>query len=72
VLGDLASPVGVEPLIDALADVEGAVRESAIDALRRITKRDLEFDPQGSEPERAKRAKQWRDWWSKEREKLGV
>lgn len=72
VLGDLASPVGVDPLIDALGDVEAAVRESAIDALRRITKRDLEFDPQASESERSKRAKQWREWWTKEREKLGV
>lgn len=71
-LGDLEAPVGVEPLIGALSDAEPAVREAAIDALRRITKRDLDFDPQASEPERNKRAKQWRDWWSKEREKLGV
>ncbi len=72
VLGDLGAPAGVEPLIEALADSESAVREASLDALKRITKRNFEFDPQGPEAERAKRVKQWREWWAKEREKFGA
>jgi hypothetical protein len=72
VLGDLAAPAGVEPLIEALADTESAVREASLDALKRITKRSFDFDPQGPESERAKRVKQWREWWAKEREKFGA
>lgn len=69
VLGDLGAGGGVEPLIEALNDAELPVRESAADALRRITHRPLEFDAQASDGERAKRIKALREWWSKEREK---
>lgn len=69
VLGDLGAATAVEPLIDVLGDAELPVRESAADALRRITKRPVDFDAQASEAERSKRVKQLREWWAKEREK---
>lgn len=65
VCGDLASPVAVDPLIDALEDEEPVVREAAMAALQIITGREFRFDPNGKPPERAKRVKAWRDWWSK-------
>ncbi len=72
VLGDLGAGGGVEPLIEALEDAELPVRESAADALRRITQRPLEFDAQASDAERSKRVKALREWWAKEREKSGA
>ncbi len=71
VLGDLGAGGGVEPLIDALSDAELPVRESAADALRRITRKPVDFDAQASDSERAKRVKALREWWAKEREKSG-
>lgn len=71
VLGDLNVPAAVGPLIDALEDGEAAVREAALGALRRITGKDLRFDPLAGEAERAKRVKAWREWWTKEQEAAG-
>lgn len=71
VLGDLGAATAVESLIDALGDAELPVRESAADALRRVTKRSVDFDAQASDAERGKRVKQLREWWVKEREKQG-
>lgn len=53
-------------LIDALEDPEAAVREAAFVALNELTGRDFKFDPLGSDADRAKRVKAWRDWWEKE------
>jgi hypothetical protein len=59
-------------LIGALEDGEGAVREAAYDALKKVTGRNLPFDPQSADAgERAKQVRAWQDWWKKEREKLG-
>ena len=71
VLGDLVAPAAVGALIDALEDGEAAVREAALGALRRITAKDLRFDPLAGEAERAKRVKAWREWWAKEQEAAG-
>ncbi len=70
ILGDLAVMEGVPPLIDALEDSEASVREAAVVALRSITGVDMRFDPTANEGERAKRIKDWRDWWRKTGEKL--
>ncbi|MCB9905250.1 MAG: HEAT repeat domain-containing protein [Planctomycetes bacterium] len=64
-LGDLAAVDAVEPLIRTLEDPETAVRERAMLSLRAITGRSFGFDPGGSESERAKAIKKWRDWWKK-------
>jgi hypothetical protein len=34
-------------------------------SLRSITGRSFQFDPSGSESDRAKAVKKWRDWWKK-------
>jgi hypothetical protein len=73
VLGDVGNPVAVDSLIDALADDVGTVRDAAYLALKAITKRDLPFDPETEdENERNRRIKAWREWWEKERSKLGA
>jgi len=72
VLGDLKSVSAVPLLIDALEDAEPAVREAALGALRALTGKDLRFDPMGSESDRAKKVKAWRDWWKKTEEEGGV
>lgn len=64
-LGDLSTVEAIPGLIDALADEEAAVREAALVALRRLSGQSIPFDPLGKEGDRAKRAKDWRDWWEK-------
>lgn len=71
-LGDLRAPAGVEPLLAALSDSLDVVREAAIQALRDITARPLDFDARAPDPEREKKARQLREWWSKERAKFGA
>ncbi|MBL8860286.1 MAG: HEAT repeat domain-containing protein [Planctomycetes bacterium] len=68
VLGEMLAKSAVSNLIDALEDSETAVREAAFIALRTITGKDLKFDPQAIDAERAKRVKAWREWWKKESE----
>lgn len=70
VLGDLGTLQGVAALIDSLEDAEVPVRETAWNALRSLTGKDIKFDPQANEAERQKRVKQWREWWKKEGEGL--
>jgi HEAT repeat protein len=64
-LGDLGAADAVEPLIRTLEDSETAVRERAMLSLRSVTGRSFGFDPSGSENDRAKAVKKWRDWWKK-------
>ncbi|MBM3989475.1 MAG: HEAT repeat domain-containing protein [Planctomycetes bacterium] len=72
-LGDLASAEAIPGLIDTLDDDEALVREAAYLSLRSVTGRDLPFDAQSPDAaERARRIKAWREWWDKERPKLGL
>ena len=64
-LDDLGVKSAVPALIEALDDVQSAVREAAVVALRRITGQDQGFNPVGSDVDRAKRLKAWRDWWKR-------
>lgn len=64
-LDELGVKSAVPALIEALDDVQGAVREAAVVALRRITGEDMGFNPVGSDVDRAKRLKAWRDWWKR-------
>jgi hypothetical protein len=68
VLGEMQAKPAVGALIDSLEDSETAVREAAYIALRTITGKDLKFDPQAIDVERAKRVKAWREWLKKEGE----
>jgi hypothetical protein len=72
IFGDAKTVDAVAALIDALEDVEPSVREAALVALRNITARDHGFDPLGSEADRAKKVKAWRDWWKKAAADFGV
>ena len=53
----------VPALIDTLEDAESAVREVAAVALRAITGQNFRFDANGSEGDREKRVRDWRNWW---------
>jgi len=68
VLGEMQAKPAVPALIDTLEDAETAVREAAFIALRTITGKDLKFDAQAIDAERAKKVKAWREWWKKESE----
>jgi len=56
----------VQSLIDALGDVDAAVREAAVGALRAITGRQFQFDPRGPGAERFEAVKRWKAWWAKD------
>lgn len=72
ILGDLKAVLGIPALIDGLEDPEPSVREAAFVSLRAVTGRDLRFEPDAKEAERAKQVKAWRDWWKHaEQELLG-
>lgn len=72
IFGDAKTVDAVGALIDALEDVEPSVREAALVALRNITARDHGFDPLGSEADRSKKVKAWRDWWKKAAPEFGA
>lgn len=65
-LSDLDARIAVPDLIEALNDPATVVREAAVVALRRITKRGMRFDPLGSPADRSQRVAKWLDWWQKE------
>jgi hypothetical protein len=64
-LGDLGARDAIPSLIDTLEDEEASVREAALVSLRTLSKQDIAFDPLAREGERAKRVKDWRDWWER-------
>lgn len=65
-LSDLDARIAVPDLIEALNDPATVVREAAVVALRRITKRGMRFDPLGSPADRTQRVAKWLQWWQKE------
>lgn len=64
-LGDLGVRDAIPNLIDTLEDEEASVREAALVSLRTLSREDFPFDPLAREGERAKRVKEWRDWWER-------
>lgn len=70
-LAGFADPadVPVEALIDLLLHEDVPVRAGAIEALRGLSRGqvDFAFDPQGEPGARAKSAERWREWWASRR-----
>jgi len=64
-LGEWSSLGSVPKLIPVLEDQFAFVRQSANEALVKITKEDLGFEEKGSEAERAKAVARWQDWAKK-------
>lgn len=62
------SNLAIPALIDALEDSDSPVRETAKTALTQITRREINFDPNANDAERAKRLKAVREWWKREEE----
>jgi len=62
VLGDFGAVEAVPPLLDVLEDPSPIIRKAAAETLVRLTGYDAGFDPRGSEGERKKAVKKWRDW----------
>lgn len=61
-LGDFGSIEAVPKLLDVLEDPSPIIRKTAAETLVRLTGYDPGFDPRGSEAERKKAIKKWRDW----------
>jgi hypothetical protein len=66
VLEDLDARSAVPALIDALEDPEPPVTESAMFALRKITGKTFDIEPNESPSERARKIKLWRKWWNEQ------
>jgi uncharacterized coiled-coil protein SlyX len=62
VLGDFGSVEAVPMLLDVLEDPNPIIRKAAAEALVRLTGYDPGFDPRGSEADRKKAVKKWREW----------
>lgn len=62
VLGDFGASEAVPALLDVLDDPSAVIRKAAAETLVRLTGYDPGFDPRGSEAERRKAVKKWRDW----------
>lgn len=62
VLGDFGAAEAVPALLDVLEDPNAVIRKAASEALVRLTGYDPGFDPRGSEAERRKAVRKWRDW----------
>ncbi len=62
VLGDFGSVEAVPELLDVLEDPNPIIRKAAAETLVRLTGYDPGYDPRGSEAERRKAVKKWRDW----------
>ncbi len=62
VLGDFGAVEAVPALLDVLEDPNPIIRKSAAETLVRLTGYDPGYDPRGSEAERKKAVKKWRDW----------
>ncbi len=67
VLGDFGTVEAVPALLDVLEDPNPIIRKSAAETLVRLTGYDPGFDPRGSEAERKKSVRKWRDWVGGER-----
>lgn len=64
-LGELDSKSAVGDLIEALNDTEHYVREAAYNALKKVTKQTIKFDPfSKNKDERDRGIAAWRDWWA--------
>ncbi|MBM3985037.1 MAG: hypothetical protein FJ296_05005 [Planctomycetes bacterium] len=62
VLGDFGAVEAMPALLDVLEDPNPIIRKSAAETLVRLTGYDPGYDPRGSEAERKKAVKKWRDW----------
>jgi len=67
VLGDFGAAEAVPALLDVLDDPSAVIRKAAAETLVRLTGYDPGFDPRGSEAERKKAIRKWRDWVGGER-----
>ena len=63
IAGSLKLKTAISPLITCLSDPDQDVQKSANDALKKITKKDLGFDPKGSEKNRKEAIEAWCFWW---------
>jgi hypothetical protein len=60
-LGDFGSTEAIPKLLDVLEDPSAIIRKTAAETLVRLTGYDPGFDPRGSDAERKKAVKKWRE-----------
>ena len=69
-LDAVRAPACVPPLLDALGNASEQVRERANTALKKVSETSRNFDPKGSDSDRAAAEKRWREWWADQGGKL--
>jgi hypothetical protein len=69
-LGEWEALTSVPRLIPVLEDRFAFVRQSANEALVKITKEDMGFEEKGSEADRAKAVSRWQDWAKQHEDEL--
>jgi hypothetical protein len=69
-LDAVRAPACVPPLLDALGNASEQVRERANTALKKVSETSRNFDPKGSDSDRAAAEKRWREWWAEQGGKL--
>ena len=64
-LGEIKDVDSLPKMVDALEDASPEVRQNAFNALRRLTNVSVRFDAHGSEEDRQRAVKFYRDFWEK-------
>ncbi|MGC6489424.1 MAG: HEAT repeat domain-containing protein, partial [Planctomycetota bacterium] len=70
-LREFRRPAAVDALLEALADEDENVCDTAWRSLRDVTGQRLPFDASASKEARSRAAKKWRDWWAGARDTFG-
>ena len=70
-LREFRRPEAVDALLEALADADENVCDTAWRSLRDLTGQRLPFDASASKEARARAAKKWQEWWQGARDAFG-
>jgi hypothetical protein len=70
-LREFRRPEAVDALLEALADADENVCDTAWRSLRDLTGQRLPFDASASKEARARAAKKWQEWWQGARDSFG-
>ncbi len=67
-LGEIGGERAVPHLIEALDDKAPGIRKAAIDALKKITGTDMNYNPKAPRPVRLDFIKEWKKWWKEKQD----
>ncbi len=70
IIRDVGDPAGIPLAIEGLLDEDDFVRETAAEALRKITGLDLGYRPYDRLERRLEAYRRWRAWWEEEQKRV--